>query len=327
MEKIRIGIVGYGNLGKGVELALTQNPDFSLVGVFTRREPASLVLLTEGAKAYSIDALMDYQDQIDLLILCGGSATDLPEQAPELARHFNTVDSFDTHAKIPEYFKKVDQSAREGGHFSLISVGWDPGMFSLNRLYASCLLPHGTGDTFWGRGISQGHSDAIRRVNGVLDAKQYTIPVTEAVEAVRAGTADRLTARQKHLRECFVVAEEGADLERIRKEIETMPNYFADYDTTVHFISQEELDREHSAMPHGGFVIRTGKTGGGKRHTIEYALKLDSNPEFTSSVLIAFARAAYRMYQEGKRGAGTVFDLPPAYLSPYSGEELRRDML
>lgn len=327
MKKIRVGIAGYGNLGKGVELALQQNPDMTLVGVFSRRDPSSVTILTQGVKVYPLAAVADFQDKIDLMILCGGSATDLPEQGPALAKYFNTVDSFDTHAKIPEYFANVDQAAREGDHFSLISVGWDPGMFSLNRLYGNCLLPNGKDYTFWGRGISQGHSDAIRRVKGVVDAKQYTIPVPEAMEAARNGTAGELTTRQKHIRECFVVAEENADLARIEQEIKTMPNYFSDYDTTVHFISQEELNLNHSAMPHGGFVIRTGETAGGNRHVIEYALKLDSNPEFTASVLVAFSRAAYRMYLEGKRGAGTVFDVPPAYLSSCDGAQLREKML
>ena len=324
---IRIGILGYGNLGRGVECAVRQNPDMELVGVFTRRDPASVK--TFGAKAYHIDSAAQMKDEIDVMIICGGSATDLPKQTPEYAKIFNVVDSFDTHAKIPEHFAAVDASAKEAGNVAVISVGWDPGMFSVNRLYAGAILPDGSDYTFWGKGVSQGHSDAIRRIAGVADARQYTIPVPAALEAVRNGEAPELTTRQKHTRECFVVAEGGADLERIENEIVTMPNYFADYDTTVHFISMEELQRDHAGIPHGGVVIRSGKTGLNKEngHIIEYSLKLDSNPEFTSSVLVAMARAAYRMKAEGMSGCKTIFDIPPAYLSPKSGEELRKTLL
>lgn len=326
---IRIGILGYGNLGKGVESAIRQNPDMELVAVFTRRDPQSLQVRTEGVRVFSADALENMQDEIDVLILCGGSATDLPVQTPKYAALYNVVDSFDTHARIPEHFDDVDRAARQGGKIGIISCGWDPGMFSLNRLYANCILPEGKDYTFWGKGVSQGHSDAIRRVKGVKDARQYTIPVPSALEAVRRGENPELTTRQKHTRECFVVAEEGADKARIENEIKTMPNYFADYDTTVHFISQEELQRDHSGIPHGGFVIRCGKTGrdGENTHIIEYSLKLDSNPEFTASILAAYARAAYRMNREGQSGGKTVFDVPPAYLSAQSGEELRRHLL
>ncbi len=324
---IRIGILGYGNLGRGVECAVRQNPDMELVGVFTRRDPASVK--TFGANAYHIDCAAEMKDRIDVMIICGGSATDLPKQTPEYAKIFNVVDSFDTHAKIPEHFAAVDASARESGNVAVISVGWDPGMFSVNRLYAGAILPEGNDYTFWGKGVSQGHSDAIRRIDGVLDARQYTIPVPAALEAVRNGEAPELTTRQKHTRECFVVAAEDADLERIEREIVTMPNYFADYDTTVHFISMEELQRDHNGIPHGGVVIRSGQTGLNKEnsHIIEYSLKLDSNPEFTSSVLVAMARAAYRMKTEGMCGCKTIFDIPPAYLSPKSGEELRKTLL
>lgn len=326
---IRIGIAGYGNLGRGVECAIKHNPDMELAAVFTRRNPESVQILTPGAKVYSIEEAQAMKDSIDVMILCGGSATDLPVQTPEFARSFHVIDSFDTHAHIPQHFQAVDQAAKESGHVGIISVGWDPGMFSLNRLYANAILPGGSDYTFWGKGVSQGHSDAIRRVEGVKDARQYTIPVESALEAVRSGRNPQLTTRQKHTRECFVVAEEGADLERIEKEIVTMPNYFADYDTTVHFITQEELDRDHKGIPHGGFVIRTGKTGweDENSHVIEYSLKLDSNPEFTSSVLVAYARAAYRLGQEGQSGCKTVFDIAPAYLSPLSGEELRKNLL
>lgn len=326
---IKIGIVGYGNLGKGVECAIKHNPDMELKAVFTRRAPESLKLLTEGVKVFSYDEIMSKKDSIDVLILCGGSATDLPVQTSELAKHFNVVDSFDTHAKIPEHFKAVDEAALEGGKVGIISVGWDPGMFSLNRLYAGAVLPGGHDYTFWGRGVSQGHSDAIRRIDGVKDARQYTIPVEEALQNVREGKNPELTVREKHTRECFVVAEDGADLDRIRKEIVTMPNYFSDYDTTVHFISEEELLKDHKGIPHGGFVIRTGTTGweDENSHVIEYSLKLDSNPEFTSSVLAAYARAAYRLNQEGQKGCKTVFDIAPAYLSSFSGEELRKHLL
>ncbi len=324
---IRIGILGYGNLGRGVECAIRQNPDMELVGVFTRRDPSTVK--TFGAKAYHIDSAAEMKDDIDVMIICGGSATDLPKQTPEYAKIFNVVDSFDTHAKIPEHFAAVNASAEESGKIAVISVGWDPGMFSVNRLYAGAILPEGNDYTFWGKGVSQGHSDAIRRIDGVLDARQYTIPVPAALEAVRNGDAPELTTREKHTRECFVVAEEGADLERIEREIVTMPNYFADYDTTVHFISMEELQRDHSGIPHGGVVIRSGKTGLNREnsHIIEYSLKLDSNPEFTSSVLVAMARAAYRMNREGQSGCKTIFDIPPAYLSPKSGEELRKTLL
>ena len=324
---IRIGILGYGNLGRGVECAIRQNPDMELVGVFTRRDPSAVK--TFGAKAYHIDRAAEMKDDIDVMIICGGSATDLPRQTPEYAKIFNVVDSFDTHAKIPEHYAAVDASAKESGKIAVISAGWDPGMFSVNRLYAGAILPEGNDYTFWGKGVSQGHSDAIRRIDGVLDARQYTIPVPAALEAVRNGEAPELTAREKHTRECFVVAEEGADLERIEREIVTMPNYFADYDTTVHFISMEELQRDHAGIPHGGVVIRSGKTGLNKEHNhiIEYSLKLDSNPEFTSSVLVAMARAAYRMNREGQAGCKTIFDIPPAYLSPRSGEELRKTLL
>lgn len=329
MDKIRIGIVGYGNLGRGTELAVRQNPDMELACVFTRRDPASLKILTEGVPVYSMNDIADHKGDADVLILCGGSATDLPEQGPKLAEMFCTVDSFDTHAKIPDYFAAVDNSAKKGGNVSIISVGWDPGMFSVARLYGDCILPAGNTYTFWGKGVSQGHSDAIRRVEGVADARQYTIPVEAAMGAVRNGENPELTTRQKHTRECFVVAKEGADKAKIESEIKNMPNYFADYDTTVHFITQEELNRDHSGIPHGGFVIRSGKTGvnGETNHIVEYSLKLGSNPEFTSSILTAYARAAYRMHKEGKSGAMTVFDVAPAYLSPKSGAEIRKEML
>lgn len=326
---IKIGILGYGNLGRGVECAIKHNPDMELAAVFTRRDPKNVKILTEGVPVYRAEQAAEMKDGIDVLILCGGSATDLPGQTPEYARYFNVVDSFDTHARIPEHFEAVDKAAKESGHVGLISVGWDPGMFSLNRLYADAVLPGGRDYTFWGRGVSQGHSDAVRRIEGVKDARQYTIPVEEALEAVRSGGSPELTARQKHTRECFVVAEEGADLSAIEREIVTMPNYFADYDTTVHFISQEELDRDHAGIPHGGFVIRTGRTGWNDEnsHVIEYSLKLDSNPEFTASVIAAYARAAYRLSREGQTGCKTVFDIAPAYLSPESGESLRKHLL
>lgn len=326
---IKIGILGYGNLGKGVECAIKHNPDMELKAVFTRRDPSSLSILTEGAKVYSVADAPAMKDEIDVLIICGGSATDLPKQTPEMAKYFNVIDSFDTHAKIPEHFETVDKAAKESGHIGLISVGWDPGMFSLNRLYANAVLPGGKDYTFWGKGVSQGHSDAIRRIAGVKDARQYTIPVDSALEAVRSGSEPELTTRQKHTRECLVVAEEGADLKKIEEEIVTMPNYFADYDTTVHFISEEELLRDHAGIPHGGFVIRTGKTGWNNEnsHVIEYSLKLDSNPEFTSSVLAAYARAAYRLSKEGQTGCKTVFDIAPAYLSAEDGVYLRKHML
>lgn len=326
---IRIGIMGYGNLGRGIECALKQNDDMELVAVFTRRNPESVKILTEGAKVYSVDDAVKMKDKIDVLILCGGSATDLPEQTPEYAKYFNVIDSFDTHARIPEHFANVDAAAKQNGNVAVISAGWDPGMFSLNRLYASAVLPDGKDYTFWGRGVSQGHSDAIRRVEGVVDGKQYTVPVESALEAVRNGEYPDLTTRQKHTRECFVVAEEGADRERIEQEIKNMPNYFADYDTTVTFITEEELKKNHNKIPHGGFVIRCGKTGWNleNSHVIEYSLKLDSNPEFTSSVIAAYARAVYRMSKEGMTGCKTVFDIAPAYLSPLSGEQLREKML
>ena len=326
--KIRIGIMGYGNLGKGIECAVRQNDDMELVGVFTRRAPETVKVLTD-VPVYHVDKLLEMKDTIDVLMMCGGSATDLPKQTAEYAKYFNVVDSFDTHAKIPEHFANVDASAKESGKIAMISVGWDPGMFSLNRLYGSAILRDGNDYTFWGKGVSQGHSDAIRRIAGVKDAKQYTIPVDAALESVRNCENPELTTRQKHTRECFVVVEEGADKAIIEKEIKTMPNYFADYDTTVHFISQEELNRDHAGIPHGGFVLRTGKTGlnGEHNHVIEYSLKLDSNPEFTACVLTAYARAAYRMNAEGMKGCKTVFDVAPAYLSPMSGEELRSHLL
>ena len=326
---IRIGIMGYGNLGRGIECALRQNPDMELAAVFTRRDPKTVSILTDGAAVCSVSEAEDWKDKIDVMILCGGSATDLPEQTPKYASMFNVVDSFDTHARIPEHFANVDAAAKQSGKTGIISVGWDPGMFSLNRLYANAILPDGKDYTFWGKGVSQGHSDAIRRVEGVKDAKQYTIPVGAALDAVRNGENPELTTREKHTRECFVVLEEGADAAKVEAEIKNMPNYFSDYDTTVHFISQEELDKNHSGIPHGGFVLRSGKTGweGEHSHLIEYSLKLDSNPEFTSSVLIAYARAAYRLHKEGQSGCKTVFDIAPAYLSSKSGEELRASML
>ena len=326
---MKIGIYGYGNLGKGVENAIKQNNDMELFGVFTRRNPDSLKLSTVGAKAYSADDILKYKKDIDVLIICGGSATDLPHMTPALAENFNVVDSFDTHADIPKHFANVDSVAKKSGKTAMISVGWDPGMFSLNRLYASAILPEGKDYTFWGKGVSQGHSDAIRRIEGVIDARQYTCPVESAVEAVRRGENPELTTRQKHTRLCFVVAEEGADLRRIENEIKTMPKYFADYDTTVNFITKEELDRDHSGIPHGGMVIRTGKTGaeGENTHVIEYKLTLDSNPEFTASVLIAYARAVYRLNKKGDIGCKTVFDIAPCELSPLSGDELRAHLL
>lgn len=328
MDKIRIGIAGYGNLGKGVEMAARQNPDIELAALFTRRNPAN-VKPVSGIPVYSADNAEKMKDEIDVLILCGGSATDLPEQGPKFAALFNTIDSFDTHAKIPEYFASVDHAAKAAGKTSIISVGWDPGLFSLSRAYADAVLPDGNTYTFWGKGVSQGHSDAIRRVKGVKNAIQYTVPVTAAVEEVRKGTNPELTTRDKHTRECFVVAEEGADKAQIERDIVTMPNYFSDYNTAVHFITEEELARDHSAMPHGGFVIRSGKTGanGETPQIIEYALNLGSNPQFTSSVLVAYARAAYRLNQAGCTGAKSVLDIAPALLSPKSGEELRKELL
>lgn len=326
---MRIGILGYGNLGRGIECAVKQNDDMELVAVFTRRNPETVKVLTEGVKVYSVSEILEHKDEIDVLILCGGSATDLPVQTPEYAKYFNVIDSFDTHARIPEHFDNVNKAAMESGHTALISCGWDPGMFSLNRLYANAILPQGKDYTFWGKGVSQGHSDAIRRVEGVKDGKQYTIPVEAALEAVRNGENPELTTRQKHIRECFVVAEEGADLNKIEETIKNMPNYFADYDTTVHFISEEELKANHSGIPHGGFVFRSGITGwnGEHKHIIEYSLKLDSNPEFTSSVIVAYARAINRLHKEGVNGCKTVFDIAPAYLSKASGEELRAHLL
>jgi len=326
---IRIGIYGYGNLGRGVECAIRKNPDMELVAVFTRRDPASVKIVSDDVPVLHTNAAETMTAEIDVMILCGGSATDLPVQTPAMAHKFCVVDSFDTHAKIPQHFAAVDAAAKEAGTVAVISVGWDPGMFSLNRLYAGAVLPDGQDYTFWGKGVSQGHSDAIRRIPGVKNAKQYTIPVDAALEAVRAGQNPALTTREKHTRECFVVAEEGADTALIEKTIKEMPNYFADYDTTVHFITEEELQRDHSGIPHGGFVIRAGKTGANSEHShiIEYSLKLDSNPEFTGSVLTAYARAAYRMKQEGMSGCKTALDIAPAYLSPKSGEELRATLL
>jgi len=327
--KIRIGILGYGNLGRGVECAIKQNEDMELAAVFTRRNPEQVSILTEGVSVYSIEEIQKYKDRIDVLILCGGSATDLPVQTPEYAKYFNVIDSFDTHANIPKHFEEVDKPAKAFGKIAIISVGWDPGLFSLNRVYANAILPNGKNYTFWGKGVSQGHSDAIRRIKGVADARQYTIPVQTALDAIRNGETPKLSTREKHTRECFVVAEEGADLVRIEKEIKEMPNYFADYDTTVHFISQEELETKHSGIPHGGFVIQSGKTGWEEEnhHIVEYRLKLDSNPEFTACVLVAYARAAYRMNQEGQCGCKTVLDIAPAYLCRQSKEELLRKML
>ena len=326
---IRIGILGYGNLAKGVELAVRQNPDMELAAVFTRRDPSSVKTLTPGVKVVPSSEAHDWQDKIDVLVICGGSATDLPKQTPEYAKMFNVIDSFDTHANIPKHFANVDKAAADTYHTALISGGWDPGMFSINRLYGSCILPEGKDYTFWGKGVSQGHSDAIRRVPGVKNGKQYTIPVESALEAVRSGSEPELTTRQKHTRECFVVAEEGADKALIEKTIKEMPNYFADYDTTVHFISEEEFARDHSRINHGGFVFRTGKTGANNEntHVIEYSLKLDSNPEFTGSVLTAYARAIYRLSQKGDYGCKTVFDIAPALLSPLSGDDLRAHLL
>jgi len=326
---MRVGIMGYGNLGKGIECAIKQNKDMELVAVFSRRDPSTVKVLTDGVKVYPVDDVIKMKDDIDVLILCGGSATDLPVQTPEYAKYFTVIDSFDTHARIPEHFANVDVAAKENGNVAIISCGWDPGMFSLNRLYASCVLPSGSDYTFWGKGVSQGHSDAIRRIDGVANAKQYTVPVDAALEKVRNGENPELTTREKHTRECYVVAKEGADKDKIAEKIKTMPNYFADYDTTVNCITEEELQRDHSGIPHGGFVIRSGKTGWNEEnsHIIEYSLKLDSNPEFTASVIVAFARAAYRMKQEGMSGCKTVFDIAPVYLSPLSPEELRRTML
>ena len=328
MSKIRIGIVGYGNIGRGVEQAIKRNEDMELAAVFTRRDPASVKVATEGAKVVHMDDMLSMKGDVDVMVLCGGSATDLPIMGPEIAANFNTIDSFDTHAKIPEYFANVDKAAKEGNNISIISVGWDPGMFSLNRLYAESILVQGSTYTFWGKGVSQGHSDAIRRIPGVKNAIQYTVPVDEAVDQVRSGSEPKLTTRDKHTRECYVVAQEGANKAEIENAIKTMPNYFDEYNTTVHFISEEELKRDHSKMPHGGFVIRTGETGEeGNKHVIEYSLKLDSNPEFTASVLIAYARAAYRLNQKGENGARSVFDIAPALLSMKTPEQLRKEIL
>lgn len=328
MEKIRIGIVGYGNIGRGVEQAIARNEDMELKAVFTRRDPETVAVKTKGAAVKRFDDMLSVKGEIDVMVLCGGSATDLPVIGPEVAAAFNTIDSFDTHAKIPEYFANVDKAAREGGNVSIISVGWDPGMFSLNRLYAESILAQGSTYTFWGKGVSQGHSDAIRRINGVKNAIQYTVPIEAAVDHVRGGSEPELTTRDKHLRECYVVAEDGVDKAAIEQAIKTMPNYFEEYDTTVTFITEEELRENHSKMPHGGFVIRSGETGcEGNKHVIEYSLKLDSNPEFTASVLICYARAAYRLSKAGESGARSVFDIAPALLSQKTPEELRAHML
>ncbi len=326
---IKVGLYGYGNIAKGVECAIMQNPDMCLTSVFTRRPPETVKVMTDGVSVYHTDDILNHKDEIDVLVMCGGSATDLPEQTPKMAEYFNVVDSFDTHKRIPEHFANVDEKAKKGNKVAIISVGWDPGMFSLNRLYSSAILPDGADYTFWGKGVSQGHSDAIRRIEGVIDARQYTVPVPEALEAVRSGSQPELTTRQKHTRECFVVVEDGADKERIEREIVTMKNYFDEYDTTVNFISMEELQKNHSGIPHGGFVIRTGKTGKNleNNHIIEYSLKLDSNPEFTASVITAYVRAAYRLNEEGESGCKTVFDIAPKYLSVKSNEELRAGLL
>ncbi len=324
---IKIGILGYGNLGRGVEAAVKKNDDIELVAVYTRRDPGSMTINTEGVPVKSVAELDTGKEDIDVLVICGGSATDLPEMTPKYAAMYNVIDSFDTHARVPEHFTNVDAAAKKAGKIGIISCGWDPGMFSISRLYATAVLPDGKDYTFWGKGVSQGHSDAVRRIEGVLDCRQYTIPVPQALDKVRSGADPTLSTREKHTRECFVVAEEGADLARIENEIKTMPNYFADYDTTVHFISAEEMKQNHSGLPHGGSVIYSGSTSDGNKHVIEYSLKLDSNPEFTGSVLIACARAAQRLNSEGASGAKTIFDLPPAYLSAKSGEELRAHLL
>ncbi|MBQ1231798.1 MAG: diaminopimelate dehydrogenase [Clostridia bacterium] len=325
---MKIAICGYGNLGRGVECAVTAAKDMELFAVFTKRDPKSVKVATD-VPVYNIDDILKYKDDIDVLVICAGSATDLPVMTPSLAKDFCVIDSFDTHASIPSHFAATDKAAKEGDKLALISAGWDPGMFSVNRLYSSTILPNGKDYTFWGKGVSQGHSDAIRRIAGVVDARQYTIPIESALEAVRSGKNPEFTTREKHLRECFVVAEDGADKARIENEIKTMPNYFADYDTVVHFITMEELKRDHSGIPHGGFVIRTGETGysGENKHVIEYSLKLDSNPEFTASVITAYARAVCKMYKRGVRGCVTVFDVAPADLSPLSAEEIRATML
>ena len=325
-KKIQIGIAGYGNLGRGVEAAIQKTPDIELAAVFTRRNPESVHIRSKNVEVLHTDDVMKYKDKIDVMILCGGSASDLPEQGPKFAKLFNTIDSFDTHAKIPEYFEKVDAAAKSSGKTSIISVGWDPGLFSMNRMLAEAILPEGKEYTFWGKGVSQGHSDAIRRVDGVKNGIQYTIPIDEALEKVRQGINPELTTRQKHLRDCYVVAEEGTDKAKIENTIRNMPNYFSDYDTKVTFITEEELKRNHGSMPHGGFVIRSGSTAdGGNKHIIEFSLKLDSNPEFTASVLVAYARAAYRLNQQGQTGAKTVFDIPLAYLSHKTTEQLRKE--
>ena len=327
--KTRIGILGYGNIGRGTEIAVAAADDMELVAVFTRRDPGSVKILTPDVPVVNVSDIEKWTDKIDVLVLCGGSATDLPVQTPEYAKLFNVIDSFDTHARIPEHFANVDKAAKESGHIGMISVGWDPGMFSLNRVYANAILPDGKDYTFWGKGVSQGHSDAVRRIKGVKNAKQYTVQVEEALEAVRSGKNPELTTRDKHLRECFVVLEDGADAARVEKEIKEMPNYFADYNTIVHFIDEDEFNKNHSGMAHGGFVFRSGKTGVNKEnnHIIEYSIKLDSNPEFTTSVIIAYARAVKRMYDEGMTGCKTVLDVPPAYLCEQSGEELRAHFL
>ena len=326
-EKIKIAVLGYGNLGRGVELAARNSKDLELTAVFSRRNPSEVK--TCGAPVFSADEILSHKGKFDVLVLCGGSATDLPTQTPEFALNFNVVDSFDTHAKIPEHFAAVDAAAKKGGNVGIIAVGWDPGLFSLNRLFGESVLENGSSYTFWGKGVSQGHSDAIRRIEGVVDARQYTVPIEGALERVRAGENPKLSTREKHLRECYVVAEDGADKARIEKEIKTMPNYFADYDTSVHFVSLETLKKEHGGIPHGGFVLRSGATGerGENKHLIEFLLKLDSNPEFTASVLVAYARAAYRLAQKGQSGAFSVFDIAPALLSPKSADELRREIL
>ena len=324
---MRIGILGYGNLGRGVELAVRENPDAELAAVFTRRNPAGVKISTPNVPVVNVAEAESWAEKIDVMILCGGSATDLPVQTPEFAKMFNVIDSFDTHAKIPEHFAKVDAAAKNSGHVAIISVGWDPGLFSLARAYGSAILPSGSDYTFWGRGVSQGHSDAIRRIKGVKNARQYTVPIESALDAVRSGKNPALTTREKHLRECYVVLEDGADAAEVEREIKTMPNYFADYDTTVNFISEAELEKNHSGLAHGGFVIRTGSTGENHGHVVEFNLKLDSNPEFTASVLVAYARAAFRLQREGKSGCMTVLDVPPAYLSAKSGAELRAQLL
>lgn len=326
MQKIRLGILGYGNLGRGVQYAASQNPDTEVVAVFTRRNPSD-VRTVLPVTVEKTDNLIKYTDKIDVMILCGGSATDLPQQSVQAVRMFNTVDSFDTHAKIPGYFDALDAAAKEHGHVGAMSIGWDPGLFSFMRVYFDSSLRDGSTYTFWGKGVSQGHSDAVRRVKGVKDARQYTVPVESALEKVRRGENPRLTTREKHTRVCYVVAEEGADLARIEKEIKEMPDYFADYDTTVHFISEEELQKNHSGIPHGGFVLRSGKSATDNKFLMEFSLKLDSNPEFTSSVLVAYARAVYRLAKEGRKGAVTVFDIAPKYLSPLSEEEQRKQLL